>query len=284
MIVFQGDLPPTPAELEDGMRDADGVLCLLTDRIDATMLDQAPGLSAISNYAVGCDNIDVAAAYSRGIAVGVTPDVLTEATADLAFALLLASARRICEAARDVSAGRWRTWEPRGWLGADVHGKTLVVVGGGRIGRAMAARAAGFSMRVILVGRDDDLYAALRLADFVSLHVPLRQETERLIDAEALRAMKQGAILVNTARGPIIDQLALRNALSSGHLAAAALDVTEPEPLPADEPLMDAPNLLVVPHIGSATRAVREQMAEMAVENLLHALNGQPMPFPAPDR
>ena len=212
----------------------------------------------------------------------MTPDALTDATADLAFALLLAAARRLVEGHEAVRGGAWRTWEPEGWLGRDVHGATLAIVGNGRIGQAVARRAEGFDMRVLAVGRDDDLHAALGEADFVSLHVPLTATTRHLIDAAALAAMKPTAILVNTTRGGVVDQVALAEALRAGRLAAAALDVTDPEPLPTDDPLLRAPNLLVVPHIGSATHTARERMADMAVDNLLAGLAGEPMPYPAP--
>jgi glyoxylate reductase len=279
--VWPGSLPPHPTELRERVTDADGLLALLTDRIDGAVLEAAPHLRVIANYAVGSDNIDLAAARARGIAVGVTPDVLTDATADLAFALLLAAARRIVEGHAAVRGGRWRTWEPEGWLGADVHGATLVVVGPGRIGRAVARRARGFDMEVLLVGRDDDLHAALRRADFVSLHPPLTAATHRLIDAAALDALPDHAVLINTGRGALVDQDALARALAEGRLGGAALDVTDPEPLPADHPLLDAPNLLVVPHIGSATRTARARMADMAVDNLVAGLAGRPLPHPA---
>jgi glyoxylate reductase len=283
--VWPGNLPPHPTELRDRAATAQGLLTMLTERVDQALLDAAPQLKVIANYAVGFDNIDMAATSARGIAVGVTPDVLTDATADLAFALLLAAARRLPEAERAVRDGRWRTFEPQGWLGADVHGATLVIVGGnGRIGRAVARRAAGFDMSVISLGRDDDLHHALHQADFVSLHAPLTPQTHHLIDDAALDAIKPGAILVNTGRGGLVDQLALARALHDGRLAAAALDVTDPEPLPADDPLLDAPNLLVVPHIGSATHTARQKMADMAVDNLLAGLTGDPLPHPAPVR
>jgi glyoxylate reductase len=279
--LWPGQLPPSPAQLREGVAEAEGLLCLLTDTIDAALLDSAPRLRVVSNYAVGTDNIDLAAAAARSIPVGVTPDVLTDATADLAFALILAAARRLVEAQKAVRDGRWRTWDPQGWLGHDVHGATLVIVGAGRIGQAVARRAAGFEMRVLTVGRQDPLLPALAQADVVSLHVPLTPQTRHLIDADALSAMKPAATLVNTARGPIIDQAALREALHAGTIAAAALDVTDPEPLAPDDPLLDAPNLLVVPHIGSATHQARERMAELAVDNLLAGLAGQPLPHPA---
>jgi glyoxylate reductase len=267
--------------LRERVAQAEGLLCTLTERVDAALLDAAPRLHAIANYAVGTDNIDLERACERGIAVGVTPDVLTDATADLAFALLLAAARRGVEANAAVRDGRWRTWEPQGWLGADVHGATLAIVGPGRIGEALARRATGFDMEVIRVGRDDDLHAALSRADFVSLHVPLSDATRHLIDDAALAAMRPGAILVNTGRGGLVDQDALRRALEEGRIGGAGLDVTDPEPLPPGDPLLTAPNLLVVPHIGSATTTARARMTELAVENLLAALDGRPMPHPA---
>jgi glyoxylate reductase len=279
--VWPGDMPPRRRELEGLVRDAEGLLCMLTDRIDAGLVDAAPRLRAIANYAVGSDNIDLSAATARGIQVGVTPDVLTDATADLAFALILAAARRLVDGHEDVRAGRWRTWDPRGWLGRDVHGATLAVVGPGRIGRAVARRAEGFDMRVLSAGRDDDLHAVLAQADVVSLHAPLTEQTRHLIDAAALAAMKPTAILVNTARGGLVDQRALKAALDAGALGAAALDVTDPEPLPPDDPLLAAPRLIVVPHIGSATHRTRERMADLAVDNLLAALGGRRMPHPA---
>jgi len=273
---------PPPGELRRLIADAEGLLSMLTDRIDAALLDVAPHLRAIANYAVGYDNIDVAAATARGIPVGNTPDVLTEATADLAFALLLAAARGLFGAAAAVRAGEWTTWEPAAYLGREVHGATLGIIGRGRIGRAVARRAHGFGMTVLFAGRDGDipLLEVLHRSDFVSIHCPLTPETRHLIDGRALAAMRRTAILVNTARGPMVDQAALGRALADGTIAGAALDVTDPEPLPADDPLLTAPNLIVVPHIGSATHATRERMAELAVDNLLAGLAGAPMPHP----
>jgi glyoxylate reductase len=232
--------------------------------------------------AVGTDNIDLEAAAARGIPVGNTPDVLTDATADLAFALLLALARHIVPGAQQVRAGEWLTWEPAGSLGADLAGATLGIVGWGRIGQATARRAAGFGMEVVHSSRSSGLplEALLERADFVSLHCPLTPETRHLINAGTLGRMKDTALLVNTARGGVVDQEALRDALHEGAIAGAALDVTDPEPLPADHPLLDAPNLLVVPHLGSATVRTRARMADMAVDNLLAALAGRPMPHP----
>ena len=270
--VWPGDLPPSRAELIEHTREAEGLLCLLTDTIDAEVIAACPRLRAISNYAVGSDNIDAEAAATRGIEVAVTPDVLTDTTAELAFALLLAAARRLPEAERAVREGEWRTWEPSGWLGRDLNGATLCIVGPGRIGSAVARRAEGFGMEVITVGRSDPLHEALARADFVSIHCPLTDGTRGMFGEAEFAAMKPTATLVNTARGAIVQTEALRRALHDGAIGAAALDVTDPEPLPADHPLLDAPNLLVVPHIGSATHRTRERMADLAVDNLLAAL------------
>lgn len=281
--VWPDRLPPPAEVLREHTEDADGLLSLLTDRIDANFIDACPRLTAVANYAVGYDNIDVAAATRRGIRIGNTPDVLTDATADLAFALLLAAARRIPEAVASVYEGDWITWEPGRRLGTSVQGATLGIIGFGRIGRAVAKRASGFDMPVLHADTraDDDgeaVGALLAESDFISIHCPLTPQTRHLIDADALGRMRSTAILINTARGPIIDQVALRQALVDGEIAAAALDVTDPEPLPPDDPLLTAPNLIVVPHIGSATKAARERMADLAVDNLLAALAGRDMP------
>lgn len=276
--VWDGDGPPSPETLRARAAASEGLLCLLSERVDAALLDACPRLKVIANYAVGTDNVDLEACAERGIPVGRTPDVLTDATADLAWALLLAVARRLPEAAEAVRAGRWHTWEPQGWLGTGLRGKRLLVVGPGRIGRAVAERAEGFGMEVASAGRDDDLAAALAAADVVSVHAPLSDATRGLVDP---RAMKPGAILVNTARGPLVDPAALREALVSGHLAGAGLDVTDPEPLPPGDPLLGAPNLLVLPHVGSATREARAAMTRMCVENLQAGLAGEPLPYPA---
>lgn len=281
--VWPGNLPPHPTELREALADAEGLLSMLTERVDAGLLAAAPKLRVVANYAVGFDNVDLQAANERGVVVGVTPDVLTDATADLTFALLLAAARRLPEAQRAVAEGRWRTFEPQGWLGASVHKASIAIVSaGGRIGSAVARRARGFDMDIMSVNRGDDLHAALARADFVSLHTPLTPETRHLIDDAALRAMRPHAILVNTGRGPLVDQHALRAALQDGRIGGAALDVTDPEPLPPDDPLLAAPNLIVLPHIGSATHQARTAMAEMAVDNLLAGLSGRPLPHPAP--
>ena len=278
--VWPERMPPPQDVLRQRAARVDGLLALLTDRVDAALIESCPDLRVISNYAVGSDNVDLEAAAARGIPVGITPDVLTEATADLAFAGLLAAARRLPEALAAVRAGAWQTWEPDWLLGHDVHGATLGIVGYGRIGRAVARRAEGFSMRILATPRVplDELLAQ---SDAVTLHVPLTSETRHLIDADALARMKPTAILVNTARGGVVDQQALARALHRGEIAGASLDVTDPEPLPPDHPLLEAPNLLVLPHIGSATHTARERMADLAVDNLLAGLAGAPLPHAA---
>jgi glyoxylate reductase len=276
--VWPDRLPPPRAELLARAPELDGLLALLTDPVDAELIAAAPRLRAISNYAVGVDNVDVEAATARGIPVGNTPDVLTEATADLALALMLAIARRLSEGEAFVRAGEWKTWEPGLLLGHDLHGATVGIVGYGRIGQAVGRRLEGFGCELLTANRSTDLAELLERSDFVTLHCPLTRATRGLIDEDALRRMKPTSYLVNTARGPIVDTDALARALHVGELAGAALDVTDPEPLPADHSLLTAPNLLVVPHVGSATHATRERMADMAVDNLLAGLDGRPMP------
>lgn len=267
---------------------ARGVLSLLTERVDATILERAPHLRVVSNMAVGVDNIDLPACAQRSIAVGHTPGVLTDATADLTMALLLSAARRIPEATRDAAEGRWTTWSPTGWLGRDLRGATLGIVGYGKIGRAVATRARAFGMRIVYTTRrgqavpDSDgdarprsLEALLSEADIVSLHVPLTPQTRHLIDAAALRAMKADALLVNTARGAVVDGDALVDALRTGVIGGAAIDVTDPEPLPPSHPMYRQPNLLVAPHIGSATTNTRRRMAELACDNLIAGVAGR---------
>lgn len=271
--------PPRDALLEH-VRDVDGLLAMLTDGIDAEVMDAAPSLRAISNYAVGVDNIDVEAATERGLPVGNTPGVLTDTTADLAVALMLGIARRLLDGDAYVRRGDWQTWEPQQVLGRDLYGSTVGIVGFGRIGQAVARRLEGFECTVLHTSRSGGVpfEELLERSDFVSVHTPLTPETRGLIDAEALRRMKPTAYLVNTARGPVVDTAALTEALRAGEIAGAALDVTEPEPLPADHALLETPNLLVLPHLGSATHATRERMADMAVDNLLAALHGERMP------
>ncbi len=278
--IWPAPLPPPRADLLRGVAGAEGLLCLLSDRIDAELFAAASNLRAVANFAVGYDNIDLAEAERRGIAVGNTPGVLTETTADLTFGLILAAARGLIGAAADAREGRWRTWEPAGWLGHDVHGATLLVIGPGAIGSAVARRADGFAMRVLFAGRGDDLAPRLAEADFVSLHLPLSDATQGLIGEPELEAMKPTAYLINTARGELVDQSALRRALDRGSIAGAGIDVSSPEPLDADNPLHGARNLTVLPHIGSASHATRSAMAELAVDNLLAALDRRPMPHP----
>jgi glyoxylate reductase len=278
-------VPPSHEQLLEHARDAQGLLSLLTDRLDADAINALPELKVISNYAVGYDNIDLATAAARQIRVGNTPGVLTDATADLTFALLLAAARRLPEAFIAARNQEWVGWEPAAFLGAEVYGATLGIIGFGRIGQAVAERAQGFGMRVLQVGSEhtpEELNRLLEESDFVSLHSPLTPDTHHLIDAAALERMKPTAILINTARGEIVDQAALAAALRDGQIARAALDVTDPEPPAPDDPLLTAPNLVLTPHVGSATRAAREQMADLAVDNLLTGLAGQPMPHEVP--
>ena len=290
--VWPGEEPPDREQLLERVRGVEGLLCLLSDRIDAAVMDAAgPGLKVISNYAVGVDNVDLAAATARGIPVGNAPGILTDATADMTFALLLAAARRVVEGERFVQAGKWKSWGPSLLLGADLHGATLGIVGFGRIGQAVARRATGFDMRILFtepraVTTDPDLSAEqvdldtlLVESDFVSLHCPLTAETRGLIDAAALARMKPTAILVNTSRGPVVDQQALYAALKQRRIFAAALDVTDPEPLPMDSPLLTLDNLIVTPHIASAGRKTREKLSVVAAENLLAGLKGARLPY-----
>jgi glyoxylate reductase len=278
--IWPGRLPPPRAELLSRAPQLEGLLSLLTDPVDAEFIEAAPSLRAISNYAVGVDNVDVVAATARGIPVGNTPDVLTESTADLALALMLGIARRLAEGEAFVKAGEWATWEPGLMLGRDLHGATVGIVGYGRIGQAVGRRLEGFGCELLTTSRSAGvpLEALLERSDFVTLHCPLTPQTRGLIGADALRRMKPTAYLVNTARGPVVDTDALASALRAGEIAGAALDVTDPEPLPGDHPLLGAPNLLVVPHIASATHDTRGKMADMAVDNLLAGLAGEPMP------
>jgi lactate dehydrogenase-like 2-hydroxyacid dehydrogenase len=295
--LWEDPLPPPRDELLRRVAGVDGALTLLTDRVDDGFLDAAgPGLKVVSNYAVGFDNIDVAACARRGIPVGNTPGVLTETTADLAWALLMAAARRLPEGDRYVRAGSWKTWGPMLLLGPDVHGATIGIVGFGRIGQAVARRAQGFGMRILyhdLVELPADvtepfgatylpLEELLAQADYVSLHVNLSPATKHLINAESLSWMKPTAVLVNTSRDPVVDQAALADALERDVIYAAALDVTDPEPIPMDDRLVGRDDCLIVPHIASASRATRGKMAAMAAANLLAGVRGQPLPTEVP--
>ncbi|HYI36786.1 MAG TPA: D-glycerate dehydrogenase [Thermoleophilaceae bacterium] len=276
--VWDGDDQPPAEELARQAATAEGLLTMLGDRVDGGLLEAAPRLRAVANYAVGVDNVDVDAATARGIPVGHTPDVLTGATADMALALMLAVMRRLPEGEAQVREGRWTSWAPDGLLGRDLSRSTVLVVGRGRIGEAAAERVRGFGAEVIAAGRGDELGPLLEQADVVTLHCPLTDETRGLIGEPELRAMGPEAYLINTARGPVVDTGALRSALTEGWIAGAGLDVTDPEPLPGDHPLLEAPNLVIVPHLGSATHYTRAAMADLAVDNLLAALDGEPMP------
>jgi glyoxylate reductase len=285
--VWPDELPPPRDELLASVRGVDGLICLLTDRIDGEVMDAAPDLRVASNVAVGYDNIDVAEATRRGIFVANTPGVLTETTADFAWALLIAAARRVVEGDATTRAGGWKTWHPSFLLGRDVHGQTLGIVGLGQIGEAVARRARGFGMRILYhdTTRRPEAEADLGLtfveldrllaeADFVTVHVPLTEGTRHLIGAREFGLMKETAAFVNTSRGPIVDQRALGEALSRGTIAAAAIDVTEVEPIPPDDPLLGAPNLIITPHIASASVATRTKMADMAVDAVIAVLQG----------
>src|SRR5260370_6638126 len=283
--VWDEEIPPPAAALRSALADADAVLSMVTDKIEAHMLASAPRLRIISNRGVGVDNIDLEAAPRAGIPVGHTPGVLTEATADLAFGLLMTTARRIAEADRHVRAGKWRTWGPMTMLGRDVHSSTLGLIGFGAIGQAMARRAMGFGMRVLYLKhqsgkgkpmRDAGLAGAtgvslrrlLTQSDYVSIHVPLTPKTRRMIGARAFALMKPGAILINTSLGAVVDQTAMVAALKSGRLAGAGLDVTDPEPIARRDPLLRLNNVVISPHIGSASIAAPASMATIPVHNI----------------
>jgi len=284
--------PPPYEVLLEKVQDVDGLLCLLTDQIDSRLMATGAFLKVISQMAVGYDNIDIAAATARKIPVGHTPGVLTDATADLTWALLMASARRVVEGDRITRAGQWRTWEPDFLLGPNVTGATLGIIGLGRIGQAVARRAKGFDMRILYTSRQRceieleqslgmefvTFEELLRLADFVTIHTPLSPETHHLFGAPQFEQMKRSAILINTSRGAIVDQEALYNALRNGKIATAAVDVTEPEPIPMDSPLLSLDNLIITPHIGSASLQTRQKMADMAIANLIAGLQGERLP------
>ncbi len=284
-VAWADEMPPTREQLLAHVRGVDGLLCLLTEKIDGELMDAAgPQLKVISSMSVGVDHIDVAAATARGIPVGNTPGVLTDATADQAFALLLAAARRVTEAERFLRAGKWVTWQPSLLLGADLVGATLGIVGFGRIGQTIAKRAQGFDLRVLYHSpnaqpaygaKPVDLDTLLRESDFVSINVPLKAETRHLVNAGFLAKMKPNAILVNTARGGVLDQTALYDALKSKRIFAAALDVTDPEPLPMDCPLLELENCIIVPHLGSASQKTRDMMSLLAAQNLIAGLRGE---------
>ncbi len=278
------ELAPT---LEAHLDDAEGMFTLLTIPVTESLLQKAPKLRVISNMAVGVDNIDIAACTRRGIPVGNTPGVLTESTADLTMALILSAARRLAQASQDARQGRWKTWSPAGWLGQDLNGSTLGIIGMGKIGKAVAKRAIAFGMNIIYTDPETwnetnfpntPLDELIRQSDIITLHVPLTPDTRGLINKSTLSLMKPSAILINASRGPIVDTLSLYQALKDERITAAALDVTDPEPLPPTHPLFSLPNCLILPHIGSATWNTRRRMAELACENLLAGLRGQRIP------
>jgi glyoxylate reductase len=286
--VWESDVPPTRSELGERIANADGLLCLLTDRIDGPLLDGASKLKVVSQMAVGYDNIDVPACTARGIKVGNTPGVLTETTADLAYALLLATARRDVEAERDLREGKWATWRPMEWTGPDVHHSKIGIVGMGRIGFEMARRAHGFEQTIFYTGRSRNLAAEqqfgvqfvnmdslLEHSDFVSIHTPLNPDTRHLFGKAQFEKMKRTAILINTARGAVVNQAELVEALQSGLIAGAGLDVFEIEPLPLNDPLLSLPNVVLIPHIGSASIATRTKMAVLAARNVAAGIKGE---------
>ena len=284
--------PPPKEEIIEKAKDVDALVTLLSDKIDAEVFDSAPKLKIVAQMAVGFDNIDVNEATKRGIYVTNTPGVLTETTADFAWALLMAVARRVVEADKYVRSGRWKVnWHPSMLLGRDVHGATLGIIGAGRIGAAVARRAKGFNMKILYNSRTRkadlekelgakyvDLETLLRESDFVSIHVPLTKETYHMINEERLKLMKRTAYLINTSRGPVVDEKALYKALKEGWIAGAALDVFEQEPTPADNPLLKLENVVVAPHISSASYETRSRMAEMAAENLVAFFEGRKPP------
>ncbi len=291
VTVWEDEMPPSAEQLDALLGDADGALTLLTDRIDGPVLNRHPNLKVVSNFAVGYDNIDANAATERGVLVCNTPDVLTAATADHTWALLMSAARRIPESMEYVREGKWRTWGPLLLLGQEISGATLGIIGLGRIGKEVARRASGFGMRVLahdeyqdhdFASRNSieytDLDTVLREADFVTLHVALTPETRHLIGAAEFAKMKPTAILINASRGPVVNTDALVAALQSGEILAAALDVTDPEPLAADHPLVNMDNCIVVPHTASATVQTRDAMATLAARNLVAGLQGDKPP------
>lgn len=287
------DVPPPREVILRELAQAEGVFSLLTDRIDAEVMTAAPRLKVISNFAVGFDNVDIPAATKRGIVVTHTPDVLTETVADFTVCLMLAAARRLVEADRYTRDGRWKTWEPLLLAGQDIHHATLGLIGLGRIGAAVARRAQGFGMRVLyydVVRREDlerslsityqSLDDVLRDSDVISVHVPLSEQTRHLISRAQFALMKNTAVFVNTSRGPVVDQRALAEALASRRIFAAGIDVFEQEPVPPDDPLLKLDNVIVVPHIASASIPTRIRMATLAAENLVAVLQGKRPPNP----
>jgi glyoxylate reductase len=290
--IWTDPLPPPYAVIPQKIANCEGLVALLTDKIDAALLEAAPRLKVVSNFAVGFNNIDVPAATARGIAVGNTPGVLTDATADMAFCLLIAAARRVVEGHAYTSAGKWKTWEPLGHLGQDLAGRTLGIVGMGRIGYAMAQRCrGGWGMQILyydvyksekaereLGAKQVDFDTLLREADFISVHTDLNEKTRGMFGAEQFKKMKPTVVFVNSARGPLVDQRALYHALKNGIIFAAGLDVIDPEPPLLDHPLLKLPNIVIAPHIASATVGTRNAMAEICAKNLIAGLTGQKLP------
>lgn len=290
IVIWEDDISPPHDEFVAAVADVDGLYTHISDAVDSEVMDAAPKLKVVAQFGVGYDNVDVAAASARGIAVANTPGVVSESTADEAFALLVAMARRVHDLPQIVKRGEWGDFDPVGLLGTDIHHKTLGIVGMGRIGSEVAKRAAGFSMEVLYYNRNrrdeefgatyvDSLEELLERSDFVSLHNPLNAETTGLMSTEQFKSMKKSAILVNTTRGPVVDQEALYDALKSGEIAGAALDVTVPEPMPADHPLLTLGNCLIMPHVASATGDTRLKMAMMCVENVLAGVAGEWPPY-----
>jgi glyoxylate reductase len=290
--IWTDPLPPPAAVLKQKIANCDGLVSLLTDKIDGPLLDTAPRLKVVSNFAVGFNNIDIPAATERGVAVGNTPGVLTDATADMAFCLLIAAARRVVDGHQYTLAGKWKTWEPLGHLGQDLAGKTVGIVGMGRIGYALAKRChGGWDMKVLyhdvrpnemaekaFGAKLVDFDTLLAESDFLSLHTDLNEKTKGMMGAAQFKKMRKTAILINSARGPLVDQKALHDALKSGTIFAAGLDVTDPEPPLMDDPLLKLPNVVIAPHIASATVETRNNMANICANNLIAGLRGEKLP------
>jgi len=288
MEVWPDQLPPSYDIIKQKIATCDGLVSLLTDKIDGPLLDAAPRLKVVSNFAVGFNNIDIPAATERGIAVGNTPGVLTDATADMAMVLLMTAARRIVEGVEDAKAGRWKTWEPVGWLGQDLANRTVGVIGMGRIGAAFARRCRfGWNMKVLytdlhrnetvekeLGATQVELETLLKESDFVSVHTDLNAQTKGMFTTGLFKQMKKTAVFINTARGPLVDQKALAEALRNGDIFAAGLDVTDPEPLPADHELYKLKNCTIAPHVASATVPTRDAMARICAENVIAGVTG----------
>ena len=288
--VWPEELPPPYEVLLEKVRDTEGLLTLLTDKVDGALMDAAPNLKVVSNMAVGYDNINIVEATKRNIVVGNTPGALTETTADMAFALLMTAARRVVEADNYTRKGRWKTWEPMILLGQDIHNATLGIIGLGRIGGEVAKRAKGFNMKVVYYNKRrrseeeerklgveyvPELASLLSVSDFISVHVPLTTQTHHLIGPREFAMMKPTAVFINTSRGSVTDQKALYEALKTGQIFAAGIDVTEVEPISPDDPILTLNNIIITPHIASASFVARKNIALMAAENLLAGLNGK---------